>query len=75
MIEQKLLQVLRTLIPDLNAHGGSVAARLELTFKRSNEIADLFVVDVQVTIARNTELIAAIHVESRKQALNMNTND
>ena len=72
MVEQELLQVLGTLMANLDAYRRAVTAGFELTLERADKIANLFLVDVQVGDTCNAELLAAINPESGKQAVNVN---
>jgi len=75
MIEQELLKVFRAFVADLDAHGGAVAAGLELALERADEVADFFLVDVEVTVARDAKLVAAVDLEPREQAIDMDADD
>ena len=75
MIEQKLNQVVRTLVPNLYAYCGSVTTGLELSFQRAHQIADFFIINVQVAVSRNTKLIAAINLKPGKQFVHIDSND
>ena len=75
VVEQEFLQVLGTFVADLDTHRGAVAAGLELAFQRAYEIADLFVVNVKVAVARHSELVTAADLEARKQAADVHAND
>ena len=75
VIEQEFLQVLRAFMADLDAYGGAIAAGLELAFERSHEIADLFIVDVQVAVARHAELVTTVYLETGEKAIHVHAND
>jgi hypothetical protein len=75
MIQQELLQVLRTLIPDLDTHGRAVATGLELAFQRVDEVADFFVVHVQIAVARDAELITAVDLDTDEKLIDERVDD
>ncbi len=75
MIEKKFAKVIRAFVTNFDANGGAVATCLKLSFKRSNEITDLFIINVQIAIARYAKLVATINIESGEQALYVYPND
>jgi hypothetical protein len=44
-------------VTDLDADGSAISTRFELTFERAHEIADFFVINVEVTISRYAKLV------------------
>ncbi len=66
MIQQELLQVRRTFVAHLDAHGGAVTARLELALERADKVTHFFLVDVEVAVAGHAELVAAVHLQTGK---------
>ena len=74
MIEQELLQVRRTFMADLDAYGSAIAACLELTFQRADEVTYLLLVDIQVTVARHAKLVATINLQAREQPFDVHAN-
>ena len=75
MIEQELLQVLRAFVSDLDAHGSAVATCLELAFERTHEIADFFIINVEIAVPCNAKLIAAVDFKTREQAIDVHPDD
>ena len=60
---------------DLDAHSRAVAAGLELALERADEIADLLLVDVEIAVTRNAKLVAAVDLEAREQAVDVDANN
>ena len=56
---------------DLESNGSAVSARFELAFKCMHQVADFFFVNVQVAVARNTELVATLYLQTWKQLVDM----
>ena len=71
MVQQKIAQILGTGMADFEADGRSVSAGLELTFECTHQIIHFFVVDIEVTVAGDTKLVAALNGHSRKQIVDM----
>jgi hypothetical protein len=71
VVEQKFLQVFGTLVADFYAHRRPVAAGFELTLECSHEVADLFLVNIEITVTRHAELVTAIYIQTREQAIDM----
>ena len=74
-IEQELLQVWRTFVTNLDTDGGTIAARLELTFQGVHEILDFLVVDVKIAVASDPELMAAIDFHAGEKLRHMCMDD
>ena len=60
---------------NLDTNRCTIATRLELSFERANKITDFLVVDVQIAVTRDAKLIATINLQTRKQAVDVDTND
>ena len=48
VLKEELLQIRRTLVANLETHGRAVAAGGQLTLQSMREVADLFVVNVEI---------------------------
>jgi hypothetical protein len=48
VLKEELLQIRRTLVADLETHGRTVAAGSQLTLESMRQVADLFVVNVEI---------------------------
>ena len=59
----------------LYPYGCAIAAGLELAFQRAHEVADFFLVHVQVAVSGNAKLVAALDLQARKQALDVHPDD
>ena len=73
MIQQEFTQIVRALPGYLDSNGGTVSTCLQLTFQCPNQVTDLFVVDVQVAVSGDAKLVAAINVETWKQAVDIDS--
>ena len=60
---------------DLDPNGVAVTARLHLAFQCAHEIVDFLVIDVQIAVAGDPELIAAIDLEPWEQLRDMHADD
>ena len=52
---------------DFEAHGRAVPAGDELALQRVHQVVDFFLVDVQVAVARDAELVAALDLHADEQ--------
>ena len=75
MIEEKFAEIIRAFVANLYSNSGAVSAGFQLSFKGPDEITDFFIVNVQITVSRHPELVAAVYVETREQPLDMDPND
>ena len=75
VVEQELLQIFGTLVADFYAHRGAVAACFELTLECAHEVANLFLVNIKITVTRHAELVAAVHIQAGEQAIHMHPDD
>ena len=67
MVEQERRQFLGALGGHLEPYRGAVAARGQLALEHADQVLDLLVVDVEVAVARDPELVAAIDGQPREQ--------
>ena len=54
MIEQELLQIIWTFVAYLESHGRSIAACFQLAFQCMYQVIDLFIIDVKIAVARDS---------------------
>jgi hypothetical protein len=66
MVEEKFLQVRRTLMADLEADCRAMSACRKLALEGKDEVTDLFLVDVKIGITRYPELVTAVDTETRE---------
>ena len=75
MVEQEFLQVPGTFVADFEANGSSIATGRELTFECMNEVTHLFVVHVEITVARYAKRITTFDLQAGIQPVYIDTND
>ena len=74
MVQKKIAKILWTSMTDFETDGRAKSAGLELPFECANEIFDLLVVNIEVTVASDPKLVATRNVHARKQIGDMRMN-
>ncbi len=75
VVEHEFLQVRRAFVADLETDPGTVTAGLQLAFERPDQVGYFFLVNVEVRVARDTELVTAVNLQPREQFGDVDAND
>ena len=66
VIQQEGTQFFGALARYFETHRGTVAAGGKLALERAHEVVHLLIIDIEIAVARDTELVAALHPHAGK---------